>query len=77
MTEQEKLIFNERIKLLAAFLNGLGIALFAVGGLAPLFSARNTDAWPTETIIVVSCLCLVGACALHYSGSMVLKRLEP
>lgn len=28
-------IHNERLKLLATFLNGIGISVFAVGGLAP------------------------------------------
>ncbi len=36
---QTKLVDNERLKLLATFLNGLGIAVFAVGALAPLISA--------------------------------------
>jgi hypothetical protein len=31
-------IYNEWIKLLAAFLNGVGIALLDVGGLAPSIS---------------------------------------
>lgn len=32
------LVRIERLKLFATYLNGLGIALFAVGGLTPLFS---------------------------------------
>jgi hypothetical protein len=32
------LIENERTKLTAAYLNGLAIAIFAIGGLAPFFS---------------------------------------
>ena len=32
------LIRNERIKLLATYINSMAVALFAVGGLAPLFS---------------------------------------
>lgn len=31
------LIHHERIKLLATFLNSTGVAVFAVGGVSPLF----------------------------------------
>jgi hypothetical protein len=34
-----RVIYNERIKLFSIFLNGIGIAIFAVGGLAPTISA--------------------------------------
>lgn len=34
-------IYNERIKLFSIFLNGIGIAIFAVGGLAPTISALH------------------------------------
>lgn len=38
---REKLVANERAKLTATYLNGLAIALVAVGGFGPAFSVRD------------------------------------
>jgi hypothetical protein len=71
------LIRNERLKLFATYLNGLAIALFAVGGLAPVFSTLYGSVANNSTIFVavVSVSCLVAA--LHWIASLVLKRLLP
>lgn len=71
------LIHNERIKLLATFVNGLGIAVFAVGGLAPLFSALYGDSGPTAFLALMSVVCVIVSVSLHYVASSVLKRLKP
>lgn len=73
------LVRNERLKLFATYLNGLGIALFAVGGLAPSFAivygtAGNTASGSTALIAVG---CLIGSVGLHYLGSLVLQGLRP
>lgn len=70
-------IHNERLKLLATFLNGIGVAVFAVGGLAPVFSSLYGQNGPTLFLMLVSTICFLTACALHYSASTVLKRLKP
>ncbi|PSJ60489.1 amino acid transporter [Kumtagia ephedrae] len=73
------LIRNERLKLFATYLNGLAIALFAVGGLAPVFSTLYGTVTNSSTIsvVVVSVICLVVSAALHWMASLVLKRLLP
>lgn len=68
-------IHNERIKLLATFVNGAGIAVFAVGCLAPVFSSLY-GAGPNAFLLLVSVVCFIIACALHYAGSIILKRLR-
>lgn len=77
MCEIMSMIHNERLKLLATFLNGLGIALFGVGGLAPVFSSLYNANGPTIYLMVVSIICFLAACALHFAGSTVLKRMKP
>jgi len=69
-------VHNERIKLLATFVNGAGIAVFAVGGLAPMFSSLYGGQGPTGFLIAVSLICFLVATALHYAGSTILKRLR-
>jgi hypothetical protein len=41
----ERTIHNERVKLGATWLNGLSIAVFAVGGFAPVISGFSGSAW--------------------------------
>lgn len=77
MSEIAVIVHNERIKLLATFLNGVGVAIFAVGGLAPVFSSLYGPNGLTEFIVLLSVVCIVAACALHYFGSVVLRRLKP
>ena len=76
MTDLATTIHNERIKLLATFVNGTGIAVFAVGGLAPVFSSLYGAAGPAPFLLLVSIVCFVAAAALHYAGSIILKRLR-
>jgi hypothetical protein len=73
------LVRNERLKLFATYLNGLGIALFAVGGLAPLFSFLYGSVSGVGAIFVasISTICLIVSAALHWMGSLALKRLQP
>jgi hypothetical protein len=73
------LIRNERLKLLATYLNGMAIAIFALGGLAPSFSMLygNAAAGSAVFLAFVTISCLVASAALHYVASLVLKRLSP
>jgi len=72
------LIGNEQAKLTATYLNGLAIALFAVGGLAPVFSGiysgTITDG---HTLAIGSGSCFVASIALHFVARMILRRLRP
>ncbi|MEM6382948.1 MAG: amino acid transporter [Pseudomonadota bacterium] len=76
MTDDEKLVHNERVKLYATFLNGLGIALFAVGGLAPLFSSVYGPQGVQPATLIISLLCILVAFALHYGARRHLRRLR-
>lgn len=72
------LIRNERLKLFATYLNGLAIAIFALGGLAPLFSflygsSQNASA---GFVGLVGGICFFVSGALHLVGSFVLKGLR-
>ena len=62
------LIRNERIRLFATYLNGIAIAVFAVGGLAPLFSMLygTIPASLAGFVILVSVSCLRSR--RHYIG---------
>ena len=52
---------KEKIKLRAAFLNGIGIATFAVGALAPLIRAIGDEAvTPAATVLSTICFALAG-----------------
>lgn len=70
------LIRNEQTKLTATFLNGLAVALFAVGGLAPLFSAIYGTSGGGWRVIVGAVSCFAAALALHLAARTVLRRLE-
>ena len=73
------LVHNERTKLRATYLNGLAIALFAVGALAPLFTAASAPVrgpiphWATA---VASLVCLAISVTLHLRGMRALTRLR-
>ena len=73
-------IHNERLKLLATYLNGMAIAIFAVGGLAPSFAmiyGTNISASSTAFVAVVAVSCLFASIGLHYLASLILMRLSP
>lgn len=73
------LINNERAKLTATYLNGLAVALAAVGGLAPIFSsltASTSAAAPGWVLLSSSVACLLGSGALHGLARLVLRGLK-
>ena len=69
------LIHNERVKLSATYLNGVAIAVFALGSLAPLFSyiysAEATQ--PPWVTAVVSIICAFVSAAIHYGARYALR----
>ena len=73
-----KTVHNERPKITAAFLNGLAIAIFAIGGLAPAVQAgRVTTSQPEPlggTILVVV-ICAGVAGILHLTARELLGGL--
>jgi hypothetical protein len=55
------LVHNERTKLWATFLNNIGVASIAVGGVLRLFSASESN--PVPVVIVFACVFFGLACA--------------
>ena len=71
------LVHNERTKLTATWLNGISIAMFAVGGLAPPLSGLYGNAGPTALVALISVVCFAAAGGLHFMARHVLKSLRP
>ena len=62
-----KLVRNEQRKLFAAFLNGIAIAMFGVGGLAQVATMVQTaNVQLAVSIFLVICVCL--GTSLHLLG---------
>ena len=72
------LVANERAKLSATYVNGVAIAILAVGGLARLFAQRSPAPSPTDQFwltpaILRLCLCVSGT--LHWAARSFLREL--
>lgn len=68
------LIHNERAKLTATYINGIAIAIFAVGSFAP---ALNTS--PDRSVLTLALqigICLAASLILHLIARRFLKRLS-
>lgn len=50
-------VYNERVKLHAAFLNGLAIAVFAIGGFSPVVSGVFNESGPTGLTVFMGFIC--------------------
>lgn len=72
----QRLIENERLKLLATFINGIGIAMFAVGGLAPVMTNFYGPNGVSVIVMATSTVCILGAFAVHYAGNRILGGLS-
>lgn len=71
------LIHNEQTKLSATYLNGVGIALFAVGGIAPTVGVWGGSVTPSWGLAFLSFYCLIVSFALHWIARRILRRLTP
>ncbi|MCL4217739.1 MAG: amino acid transporter [Candidatus Hydrogenedentes bacterium] len=71
------LIHNERVKLTATYMNGMAIAIVAVGGFAPMVSFASGSPIRPLTLIVMGVGCLAVSVALHYGARKFLGRLQP
>ena len=72
------LIANERAKLTATYFNGLAIAVFAVGGLAPLFSIVLSSApssFPTWAVLLNAMICWFVSAGVHWIARRYLGRM--
>jgi hypothetical protein len=73
-----KTVHNERLKITAAFLNGLAIAIFAIGGLTPAIQAGRVTTLPPELLggtILVVIICAGVAGILHLAARELLGGL--
>jgi len=72
------LVRNERLKLAATYLNGLAIALFAVGSVGPVISiATSAGTNSSRAAGLIAFICAFVSAALHYAASRVLGGLRP
>ena len=66
MSEREKAVRNERIKLTATFFNGAAIATLAIGGIAPLVSfASGVSNASFLAVFLISVLCVIVSGGTH------------
>lgn len=72
-----KLVANESAKLTATYLNGIGVAVLAVGGLAPLFTSRPANAPVSAATVIVTLICVAVSGVLHLLARTVLGSLRP
>lgn len=70
------LIHNERTKLTATYLNGIAVAIFAVGGFAPLVGWFNSGSGPGRPVIALSVICILVSAGIHLAGRFLLKGLH-
>lgn len=71
------LVHNERVKLTATYMNGMAIALVAIGGFAPLVSLASGGPANFGALAIVGFGCLGTSIALHSIARLFLGRLQP
>lgn len=76
MSDLSTTIHNERVKLTATWLNGLAIAIFAVGSLVPVFTTLYGEGQVTGYLALGVVICLFASPALHYWARRMLKDLR-
>jgi hypothetical protein len=77
---RDKLVANERRKLSATYLNGVAVAVFAVGGFAPFIStvlASGSGAQSPFLVLGVMAVCWMVSGAIHSAARASLKGLQP
>ena len=76
MVELKKAARNERRKLTATFINGLGIAILAIGFFTPAFQFFGGLANPNLSQLVIVVVCILLAFALHLLARYQLRGIE-
>lgn len=73
-------IRNEGVKLTAAILNSLAVAIVTVGVLTPvavrLYIQIQTPAGPNLFLTTIPYICIVTALVLHFLGWVVLRYMD-
>ncbi|SFG64830.1 hypothetical protein [Methylobacterium gossipiicola] len=79
LDQRNKLVTNERAKLTATYVNGVAVAVLAVGGLAPVFAQRLPGPIDPSAAIrtaLTSLVCIVVSGVLHWMGRSILRGLR-
>lgn len=74
-----KTVHNERVKITAAFLNGIAVAVFVIGTFAPTVQAMwNAEAHSIDwsLTVLVGGVCIGVSGALHFGARAVLGGLK-
>jgi hypothetical protein len=75
--KRRELAYTEQVKLMATWLNGIAIAIFAVGGLAPMVAAVTAENGKIGAFLGLLVLGSVTASMwMHILARQVLRRLE-
>ena len=69
------LVRNERTKLRATYLNGLAIAVFAVGGFAPVVSYLSSGTAHYSVVAGLGAVCVLCSWLMHILAQRSLKEL--
>lgn len=71
-------ISNERTKLTATFVSSLGVAIFAVGGVAPTLSliTGQAPAASGATVLVFALICYTLSGVLHLAARRALEGIR-
>lgn len=77
---QIRIIANERAKLTATYLNGIAIAVFAVGGFAPFVTTALSQAPAGSSLIpvlTIMVICWMMSGAIHWMARTSLRDMRP
>lgn len=76
--EREKSAWNERAKLTATYINGVAVALIAVGGFSPAFAPKPAQiaAAPSTLTYLSVGVCFGVSIALHLVARSILRSLR-
>lgn len=67
---------REQIKLQAAYMNGIAIGLFLIGGLSIPTTILTNAAGRGWLAILIACLCFVASFVLHKGAKRSLRELD-
>ena len=70
------LAHNERLKLTATYVNGVTVALLAVGGFAPAFNLVVNQTTPTSGVLALTAICHIISVTLHFISRRTLKGIR-
>lgn len=70
------LAHNQRLKLTATYVNGLALAVIAVGGFAPIIAILAAQTRPTVVFVLLVVICFPTSAILHLIARRALMGLR-